>query len=135
MIEYVNDIKVINEDMLSGFFVGWLNQPSQSVHLKILKGSYCIWLAIDTDTNKVVGFINSISDGVLSAHIPLLEVLPEYQSNGIGKQLVRLMLGSLKDFYSIDLFCDEELLGYYTKFGMKKAIGSFFLYYDRQSGE
>ncbi len=35
---------------------------------------------IDDINNKVVGFITAISDGVISAYIPLLEVLPKYQN-------------------------------------------------------
>ncbi|MCL1819087.1 MAG: hypothetical protein FWG36_00360 [Oscillospiraceae bacterium] len=58
MIEYTNNLKNINEEMLTGFFVGWPNPPSQSAHMKILEGSYCVWLAIDTETNKVIGFVN-----------------------------------------------------------------------------
>ena len=34
------------------------------------------------DAGRVVGFVTAISDGVLSAYIPLLEVLPEYQGAG-----------------------------------------------------
>ena len=41
-------------------------------------------IAIDENTNQVVGFVTAISDGVLSAYIPFLEVLPEYKSIGIG---------------------------------------------------
>lgn len=133
MIEYTNNLENISEEMLSGFFAGWPNPPSQSAHMRILKGSYCVWLAINRDTNSVIGFINAISDGVLSAYIPLLEVLPEYQNTGIGKELVARMLDSLKNFYMVDLLCDKNLQGYYAKFGMKKAAGSFLRNYDRQS--
>jgi len=135
MIEYTNSLENINEEMLSGFFVGWPNPPSQSAHIEILKGSYCVWLAMDKRRNKVAGFVYAISDGVLSAYIPLLEVLPEYQKSGIGKELVAKMLDSLKIFYMVDLLCDKELQNYYAKFGMQEATGSFLRNYDRQSCE
>jgi ribosomal protein S18 acetylase RimI-like enzyme len=77
--------------------------------LKILQGSYKVVLAIDEDSGKVVGFINAIGDGVLSAYIPLLEVLPEYQNRGIGGQPIKIMLEELRDCYMIDLLCDESL--------------------------
>jgi ribosomal protein S18 acetylase RimI-like enzyme len=101
--------------------------------MNILKGSYCFWVAIDDIANKAVGFITAISDGVISAYIPLLEVLPVYQSKGIGKELVSRMLASLSGFYMVDLLCDEELQGYYAKFGMHKATGSFLRNYERQN--
>jgi len=135
MIDYTSSLENISEEMLSGFFVGWPNPPSQSAHIKILKGSYCVWLAIDKNKNKVIGFINATSDGVLSAYIPLLEVLPEYQNTGVGKELVANMLDSLKKFYMVDLLCDKDLQDYYAKFGMQEATGSFLRNYDRQSCE
>ena len=135
MIEYKNNVNGIDETMLCGFFVGWPNPPSLMKHLEILKGSYCFWLAVDTDKNKVVGFITAVSDGVLAAYIPLLEVLPTYQNLGIGKQLLSLMLDSLKNFYMIDLLCDADKQSYYAKWGMKTASGAFLRNFNKQSCE
>lgn len=133
MIIYTQSLNMLTEDMLEGFFNGWPNPPSKESHLEILKGSYFIWLAIDELKNRVAGFITAISDGVISAYIPLLEVLPEYQNTGIGKELVARMLNSLKNFYMVDLLCDKELQGYYEKFGMHNATGAFLRNYKRQS--
>ncbi|MFT4968487.1 MAG: ribosomal protein S18 acetylase RimI-like enzyme [Chitinophagales bacterium] len=36
---------------------------------------------------KVIGFINAISDKTLSAYLPLIEVLPSYQKQGVGKNI------------------------------------------------
>lgn len=69
-----------------------------------------------------------------SAYIPLLEVLPEYQNQGIGKKLIQLLLEELKDIYMIDLICDEELQPYYEKVGMMKAKGMISRNYKYQSG-
>lgn len=135
MIHYTSNLEDISIEMLSGFFVGWPNPPSPSAHMKILEGSYMAWLAIDSDTDKVVGFISAISDGILSAYVPLLEVLPGYQNTGIGKQLVANMLESLKNFYMVDLLCDKDLQGYYTKLGMREATGMCLRNYNRQSCE
>jgi len=133
MIAYTTTVALVNEEMLYGFFVDWPNPPSPSAHMRILKGSYLVWLAIDTKANKVVGFINAISDGVLSAYIPLLEVLPEYQNKGIGSELVTRMLVSLKNLYMVDILHDEHLKKYYARFGMHSAIGSVTRNYDCQS--
>jgi len=116
-----------------GFFVGWPNPPSSVAHLRILQGSYIAWVAIDTSANKVAGFINAVSDGVMAAYIPLLEVLPEYQKKGVGKELTSRMLESLKNLYMVDLLCDEDMQQYYTKFGMRKTTGVFARNYERQS--
>ncbi|MCR2821278.1 GNAT family N-acetyltransferase [Lederbergia panacisoli] len=131
---YKTNLDGISIDMLKGFFVDWPNPPSLQIHLKLLKNSSNVVLAIDDTTNKVVGFINAISDGVLSAYIPLLEVLPEYQNKGIGKELVSRMLKELNHIYMIDLCCDDDLVPFYEKFEMSRANGMVFRNYKRQSG-
>jgi hypothetical protein len=65
----------------------------------------------------VVGFINAISDGLATAFLPWLEVLPDYQGRGIGRELTKRMLAELADLYSIDLTCDPELAPYYQAMG------------------
>jgi len=135
ILEYRNNLDRITQEMLEGFFVGWPNPPSKQKHLEILQGSSHVWLAIDKESEKVVGFINAISDGILSAYIPLLEVIPEYQKQGIGKELARRMLQSLEQFYMVDLLCDVELQEFYGSLGMHKATGVLVRNYGRQSGE
>ena len=99
--------------MLRGFFVDWPNPPPPSTHLKLLKSSDAVVLAIDTKKHTVVGFITAVTDKILSCYIPFLEVLPEYQHRGIGKNLVRHMLEKLKNAYMIDLMCDTNLQAFY----------------------
>jgi len=134
-IEYTKDLNSINEEMLTGFFVNWPNPPNSATHLKILTNSYCSFVAIHKDINKIVGFINAISDGVLSAYIPLLEVLPEYQGFGIGSELVKCMFKELSDFYMIDICHDKELTSYYVRFGALPGNASLFRNYNAQSGK
>jgi predicted N-acetyltransferase YhbS len=62
-----------------------------------------------------------ISDGVLTAFIPWLEVLPGYQGQGIGSELMRRILDGTGQFYSVDLVCDAPLASYYERFGMRSA--------------
>lgn len=131
---YKNSLNGITTDMLIGFFVDWPNPPCPQTHLKLLKNSNKVVIAIDEETNHVVGFITAISDGILSAYIPLLEVLPDYKNKGIGKELVKRMLQELDDIYMVDLCCDSDLVPYYKKFGMAKTNGMIFRNYDRQSG-
>jgi ribosomal protein S18 acetylase RimI-like enzyme len=132
IMKYLTDLKEIEATQLTGFFVGWPNPPTEETFLKLLNGSYRVILALDK--NKVVGFINSVSDGVLSAYIPLLEVLPEYQSQRIGQELVKRMKIELGHLYMIDVLCDEELIPYYEKQGMTKASGAILRNYDNQNG-
>lgn len=131
---YKNSLNGISSDMLEGFFVDWPNPPNSQTHLLLLKKSSKVIIAIDDQTNQVVGFITAISDGVLSAYIPFLEVLPEYKNKGIGKELVNRMLKELDDIYMIDLCCDDDLIPYYDKLGMMKTNGMVLRNYKMQSG-
>ncbi|UOY92536.1 GNAT family N-acetyltransferase [Ectobacillus sp. JY-23] len=131
---YKHSSEGITADMLTGFFVGWPNPPKPQAHLQLLQNSNKVILAIDEQTNQVVGFITAISDGVLSAYIPLLEVLPTYQQKGIGKELMTRMLKELEHIYMIDLCCDDDLLPYYEEFGMMRSNGMLLRNYHRQSG-
>jgi ribosomal protein S18 acetylase RimI-like enzyme len=124
----------ITPTQLKGFFVGWPNPPSAETHLRILQGSYAVVLALDATTQQVVGFITAISDGVLSAYIPLLEVLPTYQGQGVGNLLMTRMLTRLAHLYAVDLLCDAELQSYYARFNMQPAVGMMARNYARQSG-
>lgn len=132
---YKSTLEGISEKMLNGLFVGWPNPPAPNTHLKLLENSSHIVLAIDENTEQVVGFITAISDGVLSAYIPLLEVLPDYQKRGIGKQLISQMLKQLEDIYMVDLMCDKDLQPYYEKLGMIKSTGMIVRNYNMQSGK
>ncbi len=134
VIEYTDSTEEISAGMLNGFFVGWPNPPSNETFLKILKNSSHIEIAVDKNTGNVVGFINAISDGVLSAYIPLLEVLPKYQNNGIATKIIERLFNRLTDFYMIDLTCDVDMNPFYEKFGLKKMNGMFIRNFDFQSG-
>ncbi|MAU12172.1 MAG: GNAT family N-acetyltransferase [Anaerolineaceae bacterium] len=132
MVTYTDSLKGIIAEQLTGFFVGWPNPPSPDVHLRMLQGSYHVWLALDGE--RVVGFVSAISDGVLSAFIPTIEVLPDYQGQGIGSELMRRMLGSLSSLYSIDVICDEDVQPFYERLGMRPYSGMTHRNYDNQSG-
>lgn len=135
MIKYTTSLEKINPEQLNGFFVGWPNPPKSETHLQILQNSYKVILAVDDEKDQVVGFINAVSDGILAAYIPLLEVLPEYQKQGIGKELVNRLLRELDNLYMIDLVCDHDLKEYYEGLGMFPAVGMVVRNYSRQSGE
>ncbi|MBM7620024.1 ribosomal protein S18 acetylase RimI-like enzyme [Bacillus tianshenii] len=133
-MRYTNSTDEITADMLKGFFVGWPEPPNAETHLKLLHNSSKVVLALDEDANQVIGFITAISDGVLSAYIPFLEVLPAYKNQRIGKELVKRMLKELDHIYMIDLCCDDDVVPFYDKFGMIKSNGMLMRNYQWQSG-
>lgn len=123
MIVYQNSPGSLSPNQLKGFFVGWPNPPTPESHLALLRGSSHRVIAIDCEHDLVVGFVTATSDGVLSACIPLLEVLPAYQGQGIGTRLMQQILQQLEGVRIIDLQCDPELQPFYDRFGMERSIG------------
>ena len=135
MIEYRTTVDGLTEDQLAGpFFVGWPLPPAPTTHLEVLKGSDHVVLAIDEADQRVVGFINAVSDGVFMAFIPLLEVIPEYQGRGIGSELVRRLLDQLEGYYAVDAVTDPDLQPFYSHLGLMPSAGVSLRNYERQSG-
>jgi len=134
MIKYTDSLDSITADQLIGFFVGWPNPPSPATHLRILDASAAIELAIDTDSGRVVGFMNALTDSILCVYFPLLEILPEYQHKGIGTELTRRMLERFKELYMADLLCDTSVQPFYERLGIRPATGAALRQFDFQSG-
>lgn len=116
-MDYTSSLAGVTPEHLAGFFHGWPEPPSPQQHLQILLGSSEVVLAREDD-GSVAGFITALTDGVLAAYLPLLEVRPERQGQGIGSELVRRMLARLARCYMIDLVCDRDLLPFYARLGL-----------------
>jgi GNAT superfamily N-acetyltransferase len=123
MITYQTTVDDVQAQHLLGFFVDWPTKPSPERQLALLHGSDQVVLARDKKNGRVVGFVTAVNDGGVSAFLPLLEVLPEYQGKGIGSELVRRMLRLLEGHYMVDLCCDEDLVPFYERFGMGRWVG------------
>jgi GNAT superfamily N-acetyltransferase len=118
MVEYLETPDGVTADRLAGgFFEGWPTPPSPERHLGHLRGAEAVVIAVDPATGDVVGFVSAVGDGGFVAFLPLLEVLPAWRGQGIGRELVRRMLDRLRDRYAIDLVCDEDLVPFYEALG------------------
>ena len=69
-----------------------------------------------------MGFVNAISDGVLSAYIPLLEVLPAHRGKGLGRELMERIFVQLQGLYMVDVSCDPEIRPFYESLGMTAGV-------------
>jgi ribosomal protein S18 acetylase RimI-like enzyme len=123
MIQYLDSVNDITPEMLQGFFVDWRKPHTPEVHLQILQKSAFVELALEPETNRVVGFCNAISDGIQAAFISMLAVLPEYQHQGVGRELMRRMLKRLEHISAVDLTCNPEMQSFYKRFGMLPSVG------------
>lgn len=71
------------------------------------------------DGKKLVGLINALSDKVMTVYFHYLLVMPQYQSKGIGKELVDRMLEEYKDFARKGLIAYNEEIEFYKKCGFE----------------
>jgi GNAT superfamily N-acetyltransferase len=71
------------------------------------------------DNGKLVGLINSLSDDVMTVYFHYLLVRPEYQSCGIGKELVNLMLQEYEDFARKVVIAYDSEVEFYKKCGFE----------------
>lgn len=100
--------------------LGW-----HSIHLTIneLK-AMCVqsWYAIYAyDGQRLVGMGRIISDGVITGVICGICVHPDYQSRGIGQEIVRKLAEHCEKFRVIpQLMCGEGLETYYEKLGFHR---------------
>lgn len=133
-IVYQESASNIESTNLHGFFEGWPSAPSPETLLRLLRGSHYVVLAMDQSSGVVVGLVTALSDGVLSAYIPLLEVLPDYRDRGIGSELMNRILRLLGEVYMVDLICDPQLENFYNRLGLCAAFGMSIRRYDKQEG-
>ncbi len=67
----------------------------------------------------LVGFGRIVSDGILHAMIYEMIIHPKYQLNGIGSEILKMLLKKCKDdnIRDIQLFCAKGKRAFYEKFG------------------
>ena len=100
--------------------VGWTNYTDQSEMLEqALSHSLAIYVALDGDA--VVGLIRLVGDGFSSVFVQDLIVLPTYQRQGIGSNLMKEALADYNDAYQVQLATEqtEKNLGFYRSLGFE----------------
>ena len=100
--------------------VGWTNYTNQPQMLEqALSHSLATYLARDGE--KIVGLVRLVGDGFSSVFVQDLIVLPSYQRQGIGSNLMKEALADYKDAYQIQLATEqtEKTLNFYRSLGFK----------------
>ncbi|WP_414470181.1 GNAT family N-acetyltransferase [Methanobacterium sp. ACI-7] len=117
-IEY-KKIKKFEEKELQELFlsVEWDSGNYPDKLKSAISNSHTVYSAWNGD--KLVGLINSLSDGVMTVYFHYLLVMPEYQGIGIGKELVSLMLDEYKDFARIVVIAYDSEVEFYKKCGFE----------------
>ena len=115
------DIHEFESDDLKDLFlsVGWSSgyfPDKLAIAMKNFETVYSAW-----DGDELVGLISAMDDGIMTAYIHYLLVRPEYQSEGIGRELVLRVKKHYEDYLRIVIVAYDEEIGFYESCGFEKA--------------
>ena len=110
MIGYKTNDAISFEEILPLYeTVGWTNYTTNPTMLKNALEHSLFLISARDENGKLVGFLRAVGDGYSILYIQDIIVLPEYQRQGIGTQLLRQTLEHFKEVYQIILTTDSEL--------------------------
>ena len=110
MIGYkINDVVSFEEIFPLYEAVGWTNYTTNPTMLKNALEHSLFLISARDEEGKLIGFLRAVGDGYSILYIQDIIVLPEYQRQGIGTQLLRQTLEHFKEVYQIILTTDSEL--------------------------
>ncbi|MCL1858478.1 MAG: GNAT family N-acetyltransferase [Oscillospiraceae bacterium] len=115
------DTKDFNAQELQDLFlsVEWSSGHFPDKLVIAMKNSDSVFTA--WENNKLVGLINVLDDGVMTAYIHYMLVNPEYQGQGIGKKLICFVKEKYKDYLRICLTAYKHAVGFYESCGFKTS--------------
>ena len=122
MIEY-RTVKTFTEKQLEELFlsVGW-SSGKYPDKLKIaMENSHSVFSA--WDEGKLIGLMNALSDGIMTAYFHYLLVRPEYQGQGVGKALTMQALDFYREYARKVLIAYDKEIGFYKSCGFEVGDG------------
>ncbi len=115
------DFHDFKSDDLKDLFlsVGWSSGHFPEKLVVAMKNFETVISAWNGD--ELVGLISAMDDGIMTAYIHYLLVKPEYQSKGIGHELVLKVKDIYKDFLRIVIVAYNDEVEFYENCGFEKA--------------
>jgi len=100
--------------------VGWARRPLRKVR-KAIQNSFLVvsmW-EIKGKRRKLIGFARATSDCAFNATIWDVVVDPSFQSQGLGKAMMKYTIKKLRtaDISNITLFADPQVVNFYRRLG------------------
>ncbi|MEK4905927.1 GNAT family N-acetyltransferase [Niallia sp. FSL R7-0648] len=119
--QFENNIPTLTEYRSLCESVGWANFMNFDVAETSLRNSlYCITVK---DKEQIIGMGRIVGDGAIYFYIQDIVVHPDYQKNGIGKEIMALLVEYLKsnapDKAFVGLFASQGKETFYEKYNFK----------------
>lgn len=110
-----NEVKQIHSLMLGEW---WCSKRRLSEVHKVIDGSNVVLGAVD-ENGDVVGFCRVLTDYIFKAMIFDVIIEPSFRNTGLGREMISRILAddALNEVKSFELYCAEEMTGYYKKLG------------------
>jgi GNAT superfamily N-acetyltransferase len=121
MIAYKDALEPLDLNQLASLFdrVGWQRRTRDRARLaQMVDGS--TYRVAAFEGGVLVGFARAISDGAFNAYVGTVAVLPEYQRQGIGRELLRRLLEG-RDHIQFVLHADPRVHPFYLRCGFRLA--------------
>jgi GNAT superfamily N-acetyltransferase len=131
-IKYINSCENVSWEEVANTIeiVGWGSRSLESIRSSFEKSTFA-WFAYDGE--KLVGFGRSVDDGHYYAWIVDLAVLPEYQGQGIGSEILKKLETDLKPFITTMLTAVPGKGSFYEKLGWLKQTSAYI--FPRSQGQ
>ncbi len=127
MIEYAETKDFQSQQVESLFLsVGWSSGKYPEKLTVALKNSDSVISA--WDNGELIGLVNALSDKIMTVYFHYLLVKPEYQSKGIGKNLMERMLTKYQSYERKALIAYGGEVGFYEKCGFKQHSDKIPMY-------
>lgn len=122
MISYLHTKDFEAEDLQELFLsVQWSSGKYPDRLQLAMKGSHSVISA--WDGAKLVGLVNALSDGIMTAYFHYLLVRPEYHGQGIGQALLKRIVYEYRDVARKVLVAYDAEVGFYQKCGFTIGEG------------
>lgn len=123
-ILYDSNKEAIRAEDLQELFlsVEWESGKYPNELLQAIRGSHSVVTA--WEGGRLVGLINALSDNALTVYFHYMLVNPLYQSKGIGKALMNIMLNRYRDYKTKVLISYPQSVDFYKKSGFSTEAGA-----------
>jgi ribosomal protein S18 acetylase RimI-like enzyme len=114
-----SDFSKVNLDEMKEIYssVGWAKHTKEIIK-QVFEAS--IVIALVTVNGRIIGFGRAMTDGVFNAAIYDVIVHPEFQKQGIARQIMEYLLDKLSNISCVHLISTSGNEDFYKKLGLKR---------------